>query len=203
MPAMNGGSVTSATNPSSGAPVCMSPFSGPTNSPFDARTITGWNTNGAPTYANDPLNFSTGAMCTGIGIGCTFVASSEAQMTLSGFSRITNYGNTLPSGDSATGAILTTIGGGKSLATSNGECVTAPYNTQPVLMFGNGAFRDIGAGPVFRGGGTRMLAATFASVANGGMIDPVYPPNLNRSGRTITLGQCTISISTNASPVVN
>jgi len=51
-----------------GAAVIHDLLAGPTGSPYDARKITSW-VAGSPVYENDPTNYSTGAMSTGIGYG--------------------------------------------------------------------------------------------------------------------------------------
>jgi len=165
--------------------VMMSPFSGSTGSPFD----------------NDSTgNYSTGALSTGIGFGCPHVVGLTAPQSVkdAGFTDDYTPGVTNPDGTAATLAVLTCIGGGKSLATENGEAVTDPYEVQPLLNFGNGGSRDAGAGPAFTGFATKMVTAT-GSTANGAAIEAGF---VNRSGLTMATGQSAFGSSTTASAAV-
>lgn len=169
-----------------GVAVICSPFSGPRNSPFDARTITAWTAVGGthPVYANDATNYSTGALSTGIGFGSGAVRGPVPVLAY-GFNDDYTPGVTLPTGVAATTSILTAIGGGKSTANVGGVAPTVPYNAQPLLGFGNGGARDAGAGPVFTGFATKMVTAA-GTVANGAVVETGWT---NRAGRTITIGQ--------------
>jgi len=186
MPAINMGAVSgSAANVANGRSVLMSPYSGPTGSPFD----------------NDSAgNYSTGALTTGIGFGCPHVVGLTAPQSIkdAGFTDDYTPGLTLPDGSGASGSILTAIGGGKSEATANGIAPTVPYNAQPLLNFGNGGSRDAGAGPAFTGFSTKMVTAT-ATVANGAAIEAGWA---NRSGVSLTSGQSAFGSSTTASSAV-
>ena len=193
--------------------VLMCPFSGPTNSPFDARTITGWpvDADNIPTYANDPTNTSTGALSTGIGFGMGTatvinVANGEGTAPVAidnrGFTDDYTPGVTLPSGVAATTAILTAIGGGKSTAAADGIAPTVPYAAQPLLAFGNGGSRDAGAGPAFTGFGTKMVTATGAvavgAAIEAGFINRTYPAG----GPGMVATESAFGSATAASPAV-
>ena len=66
MPAVNmGTSTTVPANPATGKFVMMDPLSGPKGSPKDK---------------DQSGNYSTGALCTGIGCGATHLAAAEAVM---------------------------------------------------------------------------------------------------------------------------
>ena len=169
MPALNlentGGN--SAGNAAGKAVACC-PFSGPRNSPFDARTITGWNANGAPIYANNSTNYSTGALSTGIGfgIGTGNFFTGAAPFSSGNFTDNYQPGVSLPGATDAPDARLVAIGGGRSLP--NGDA--NPYNAQPILAFGNGCSRDAGAGPAFTGFAMKTVTAT-GNVAHGADIE--------------------------------
>jgi hypothetical protein len=185
--------------------VLCCPFSGPTGSPFEARTIASWSssypTNGTPTYAKQTGNYSTGALCTGIGFGHNHIVgpTAPASIKAAGFTDDYDPGIDLPDGTTATTtAILTLIGGGKSTACVNGIAPTVPYEEQPLLGFGNGGSRDAGAGPIFTGFGTKMVTATGA-VANGAAVETGW---VNRAGVSLVSGQSVFGSSTAASPVV-
>jgi len=209
MPAINmkkaGQSVANVNNPAEGAAVNYSPFSGPTNSPFDARTITGWpastnTTAGVPTYANDSGNLSTGALSTGIGFGTTPIIGLTAPQSIndSGFTDDYTPGVTLPDGTASTTAILTCIGGGKSTATANGIAPTVPYAAQPILNMGNGGSRDAGSGGIKTGFAEKMVTATGTVVVG----DPVETGFVNRSNRSVVAGESVFGSATAASPAV-
>lgn len=195
MPAFNM-SGTAAANPSAGKFVIMSPFSGPSGSPFDAVIIN------PTTFAKtkDPNNLSTGALNTGIGFGANHIIGLTAPQSIkdAGFTDDYTPGVTLPGGTAATTAILTAIGGGKSTAAANGIAPTVPYLVQPLLGFGNGGSRDAGAGPAFTGFGSKMVTATGA-VANGAAIEAGF---VNRSGVGMVTGQSAFGSSTTASAAV-
>lgn len=226
MPATGMGQVVGPSNANAATAtnaILMSPFSGPTGSPFDAKIISGWNYSGAslgmPIYAATPTAnnadgtpsaaMSTGGLSTGIGFGGEHVVSSPFGSISGGnvvngsfgppsFTDDSQPGVSLPSNASATLATLIAIGGGKSTAAVNGEAPTVPYNVQPLLGFGNGASRDAGAGPAFTGFGEKMVTAT-ATVANGAAVEAGW---VNRSGQSITTGQSVFGSSTAASPAV-
>jgi hypothetical protein len=184
--------------------VLMSPFSGPTNSPFDARVISSWpvDNDNVPVYANDPTNTSTGALNTGIGfgIGSLNVVNPTAPQSIkdAGFTDDYTPGVTLPSGVAATTAVLTAIGGGKSGAAADGIAPTVPYVAQPLLGFGNGGSRDAGAGPAFTGFGSKMVTAAGA-VATGAVIETGF---VNRTSRALVTGESAFGSATAASPAV-
>lgn len=173
-----------AANPSVGVAVLLDPLSGPKASPLDARKITGWGANNAPTYANDPANISTGALCTGIGFGSppiigagTVKAKSEGNFT-------DDYtpGQSLPSAAQAADASIMYIGGGRS----NADGTPDPYLIGEVglCMAGNGGSRDGGTTP-FTGFPIKTVTATGA-VANGAAVETGWA---NRSGASLVSGQ--------------
>lgn len=215
----------SNANSATAKAVLMSPFSGPTNSPFDARTITGWavDADNMPTYANDATNTSTGALNTGIGFGMgtgTVIglangeASAAAAIDNRGFTDDYQPGITLPSGANATTAILTAIGGGKmALTQGNGNLgngyptneypsLPVPYVAQPLLGFGNGGSRDAGAGPAFTGFGEKMVTAVGAvavgAAIEAGFVNRTYPSG----GPGMVATESAFGSSTTASPAV-
>jgi len=198
-------SVANVDSTAAGAGVNYSPFSGPTNSPFDARTITGWpastnTTAGVPTYANNTADRSTGALSTGIGFGTTPIINPTAPASIkaAGFNDDYTPGVTLPDGTASTTAILTCIGGGKSTATVNGIAPTVPYDAQPLLNMGNGGARDAGAGGVKTGFAEKMVTATATVVVG----DPVETGFVNRSNRSVVAGESVFGSATTASPAV-
>ena len=205
-------------NTSTGSGVLMSPFSGPNGSPF-ADVVPSAPLTGAV------LQNSTGALCTGIGFGITNIIglTAPASIVAAGFNDNYIPGNsyfspaqttmqTMPTapvvlsppyavgsnGTGLGGAVLTTIVGGKSEATLDGVAPTVPYDSQPLLNFGNGGSRDAGAGPAHTGFFEKMVTAT-ASVANGAAIETGF---INRTGVTVLTGESAFGSSTAASPAV-
>jgi len=174
MPAINmAGPLVVAANPSLGKFVMMDAFSGPKNSPLDAERFN------PTTFAReaDLTNYSTGALSTGIGMGCNHVlnvaagtspATPPQAIKNAGFTDDYTPGITRPNGVAATTAILTAIGGGRSIITPGpgntglGVSTVSPYTAVPLVGFGNGGSRDAGAGPVFTGFPTKMVTATGA-----------------------------------------
>jgi len=206
MPALNMGSPLSpAANPATGKFVLMNPFSGPKGSPFDAVVIN-------PTTfakAKDPNNFSTGGLNTGIGFGSVpIIGVGVPAIKAAGYNDDYTPGVTLPNGNAASTAILTCIGGGKTVLvdgnSSNGTppsqkyASSVPYNAQPLLGFGNGGSRDAGAGPAFTGFGVKMVTAAGAVVV-GGVIETGF---VNRANADMTTGQSVFGSSTTASAAV-
>jgi hypothetical protein len=207
-------------NPSAGLSVIFNPFSGPKGSPFDAKTIAGGAgsvyTNGVPTYVAAPTNNSTGGLSTGIGFGSPPIIglTAPASIVAAGFNDDyvpgISYFPVATTMQSATTAILTAIGGGKTTlvngtgAGGNGTPAgtnypsTVPYVAQPLLMAGQGGSRDAGAGPAFTGFGTKMVTAS-ATVANGAAVEAGF---LNRSGVSIPSGVSVFGSSNTASPAV-
>ena len=199
MPARNMGSLVALpANPATGKFVMMSPFSGPKGSPFD-RDQAG--------------NASTGALSTGIGYGAnkvTNVSTGTSPFTAigaikaAGFDDDDTVGITLPNGVASTTAILTAIGGGKSIITPGpgntglGVSTVSPYVAQPLLGFGAGSSRDAGAGPAFTGFATKMVTATGA-VADGAAIEAGFT---NRTGVAMVNTQSAFGSATAASPAV-
>lgn len=188
MPAINmAGPTVVPANPSAGKVVLMNPFSGPKGSPKD-KDQTG--------------NYSTGALCTGIGYGCNHIIGPTAPQSIkdAGFDDDYTPGVTMPNGVSAaTDARLTCIGGGRSNAATNGIATTNPYNAQPLLAFGGGGSRDAGAGPAYTGFATKTVTATGA-VADGAAIETGF---VNRNnGAAMVSGQSAFGSSTAASAAV-
>ena len=205
MPAINmasAGGSTAQVSAATAKAVLGSPFSGPTNSPFDAKVADKTNPMGVPNYVNDPTNYSTGGLSTGIGFGIGEMniinPTAPASIKAAGFTDDYTPGVTKPDGTSATEAILTTIGGGKSTAAANGVAPTVPYAAQPLLGFGNGASRDAGAGPAFTGFGMKMVTAS-GTVAEGAAVETGFT---NRSGRSVVTGESVFGSATAASPAV-
>lgn len=208
MPAINmSGDEVVPANPSTGATVLMSPFSGPKGSPFDAKMYPP--SIYQPTYTDlvaAPTNYSTGGLCTGIGFGCNAEVPGQdslfnAAVPSSVNAFMDNYvpGTTLPDGTTAADARLTSIGGGRSTAnTPAAPTEPNPYNAQPLLNFGNGGSRDGGAGPAFTGFSIKTVTAT-GTVANGAAIEAGF---INRQGVDITAGLSQFGSSTAASAAV-
>jgi len=129
---------------------------------------------------------------------------------LNGFTDDYQPGISLPSGVATTTAILTTIGGGKSVATpvkagdySNTNSVTTPYVAQPLLDMGVGGSRDAGAGPAFTGFGLKSVTAV-ADLAQGAVIETGF---VNRtapaaSGVQLKSGMSAFGSASAASPAV-
>lgn len=203
-------------NPNLGHAVIMSPFSGPTNSPLDAKV---WPTNVWPPVlanrVNDPLNTSTGQLNTGIGYGLDTKVPGILTNQLgqpvtfpgiqSGYDDDETPGVTKADNTAATVATLLAIGGGKSVITagagtdwSRGISSPVPYVAQPLLAFGNGGSRDAGAGPAFTGFGMKMVTSV-ADVANAAVIETGF---VNRSGATIKSGNSQFGSNTAATAAV-
>lgn len=197
MPAVNMSQlIVVPSNPTAGKTVIMSPFSGPKGSPFDAKSF-------HPTTqlkVADPTNHSTGALNTGIGFGCNHIVdpTAPASIKAAGFTDDYTPGVTMPAGTAATTAILTAIGGGRSLATTNGFTIPDPFLVQPLLAFGEDGPRDAGAGPAFTGFAHKMVTAT-GTVALDGAIEAGF---LNRNTVAMTTGQSAFGNSTTASAAV-
>jgi hypothetical protein len=166
-------------NPSAGRCVILDPLSGPKASPLDARKITGWS-GGRPTYANDPLNCSTGALQTGIGFGSPPIFGAS-QITPN-FSDDYIPGITKPGLTAATDSTLVYIGGGRSDATG----APTPYDESMVALgkAGQGGSRDGGTTP-FTAFPMKTVTAT-GTVANGNAVETGWN---NRSGVSIVSGQ--------------
>jgi hypothetical protein len=209
-------------NPADGKPVIMSPFSGPSGSPFDAKV---YPTNVWPpvlrSQVADPTNVSTGALNTGIGIGLNCKVAYLDGATVwpttpgggvpiksleSGFTILTTPGGNLPSQALAVDSRLMAIGGGRSVATpvkagdyshtlSSPNPYTAGY---PLEGFGGGGSRDAGAGPAFTGFPLKLVNAT-GDTAPGGVLATGY---VNRSGVTVKGQNCQFGSSTTANAAV-
>lgn len=208
MPAQNmSGPLTVPANPSAGKFVLMSPFSGPKGSPFDK---------------DQAGNNSTGALCTGIGINATRrinISTGTSPFTAPGAIKAAGFTDDYTPGvsmpcfpgtgfngapASATTAILTAIGGGKSVITPGpgntglGVSTVSPYAVQPLLGFGNGGSRDAGAGPAFTGFPVKMVTAA-AGVAVGAVIETGF---VNRGEAAMVTGDSEFGSSTTASAAI-
>ena len=188
MPASLPGSTAAenAANPSAGKAVIFDPLSGPKASPLDARKITGWSA-GAPTYANDPTNCSTGGLSTGIGFGAPPIfgaGAGSAPIKFDSYNFTDDYvpGQDLPSSSQAANASIMYIGGGRSLA--NGTPNPYLIGEVGLCMAGNGGARDGGTTP-FTGFPIKTVTATGA-VANGAAVETGW---VNRSGVSLATGQ--------------
>jgi hypothetical protein len=125
---------------------------------------------------------------------------------MSGFTDNYTPGVTMPDGlTAATQAILTCIGGGKSVITagagtdwSKGTSAPVPYVAQPLLAFGNAGSRDAGAGPAFTGFGIKTVTAV-ADVAAAGVIETGF---VNRQGAVLKTGASQFGSSTTAAAAV-
>ena len=209
MPAYNmSGNLAPDANPSVGKQVLMSPFSGPRGSPFDAKK--------APYYDNlpggvawsapvaDTANLSTGALSTGIGYGTNafdgFADNQPGRSTQPFLDVKIVPGVSLPSTVDATTAILTAIGGGKTVVSGADGIIntTTPYVAQPLLGFGGGGSRDAGAGPAYTGFGTKAVTSTGA-VAVGAAVETGF---LNRTSFALNTGKTVLGSATAASPAV-
>jgi len=199
---------TPAANPTLGAAVLMSPFSGPKGSPFDAKVY--------PSNIYQPklsdlvpnlTDVSTGALSTGIGYGLNTkvpgisppLFSAAIPATVDNFTDDYQPGVSLPSVVAAPDARLLAIGGGRSTAnTLTAPTTPNPYAVQPLLGWGNGGSRDGGAGPAFTGFGTKLVTAV-APVANGAAIEAGWT---NRSGVQLETGNSQFGSSTTASAAI-
>jgi hypothetical protein len=174
------------------------PLSGPKASPFDARKITGYTNNinggrGMPTYANDPLNCSTGALQTGIGFGSPPILGVGTVKAQSNGNFTDDYtpGLSLPSAAAASDSRFVYIGGGRS----NALGVPTPYDETMVALgkAGQGGSRDGGTTP-FTAFPCKMVTAT-GTVTNGNPVETGYN---NRSGVSILTGQSVFGSATAA-----
>lgn len=178
--------VENQANPSQGRAVILDPLSGPKASPFDARKITGWS-GGRPTYANEPLNCSTGALQTGIGFGSPPIFG--ASQIKPNFNDDYIPGVTKPGLTAATDSTLVYIGGGRS----NADGTPNPYDESMVALgkAGQGGSRDGGTTP-FTAFPMKTVTAT-GTVANGSAVETGWN---NRSGESIVAGQSVFGSST-------
>ena len=170
-------------NPSLGVFVIFDPLSGPKGSLLDKGSVG---------------TASTGALCTGIGIGENDIigvrpnaSTAPAAIFSAGFNdndtpgTVPTYAAPPPNGVVASSAINSTrmyIGGGKCTANVNGIAPPVPYTSGIILCgAGNGGARDAGAGPVFQGFGMKMVTAV-GTVAVGGVVETGW---VNRSTRSL------------------
>jgi hypothetical protein len=194
-------------------PVIMSPFSGPSGSPLDAKKAVYYdNLPGASGVAwsapvADVDNLSTGALNTGIGFGLNdfdgFVDNQPGRI-LPDQNFVYHYipGEFFPDGTTpAPDARFVAIGGGRSFATDietipDGSAPANPWNDQPLLAFGNGGSRDAGAGPAFTGFFMKLVTAT-APVAVGAAVETGF---VNRTSYQVDTGKSVFGSSTAAAP---
>lgn len=190
MPAINMGAASGAAT-AAGAAVIMSPYSGPTGSPFTATEQAG--------------NFSTGALNTGIGFGLTPIFGQGRLFNtggLTGFSDLEftdDYtpGVTLPDGTASTTSILTAIGGGKSTANVGGIAPTVPYVALPLLGFGGGNVARDGTAS-----GTGKAMKTVTSAAGTAINAQIETGFTNQTGRALVAGESAFGSASADSPVV-
>lgn len=204
--------------------VILSPFSGPTGSPFDAKMYPpGTYTPGPAARVANTADHSTGAMNTGIGHALN---DSNDQSGLLGIGNplfdptkpasVNNFidsyqpGLSTPAVGAAADARYLAIGGGKSVITpgpgtdySIGVSNPVPYAAQPILSSGNGGSRDAGAGPAFTGFGMKLVTAA-ADVAQGAVIETGFVNRTAYAGSPLVLksGQNAYGSATTASPAV-
>ena len=164
-----------AATPSANA-VIMSPFSGPTGSPYDT---------------DQAGNASTGALCTGIGFGIGTRNDIGPGNIEPNFNDDYKPGVTMPDGTVAADARLTAIGGGRS----DVDGVSDPWNALELLAFGNGASRDATAGLGF---GMKLVTAA-ADIAHAGVIETGFT-NRVAVGYTLPTGNSAFGSSVAASP---
>jgi hypothetical protein len=174
-------------NPTLGKAVIMDPLSGPKGTPFDARVIDSW-LDGSPVYAADPLNVSTGGLCTGIGFGSPPIFGDTAVGGFAEGNFTDDYipGVDLPVGTTATDSKMVYIGGGRS----DPDGTPDPYLATDVgiCMAGNGSSRDAGTA------GFPVKTVTAAgTVANGAAVETGFA---NRSGVSIVAGQSVFGSAT-------
>lgn len=182
-----------AGNPTQGPAVIMDPLSGPKGTLFDARTIASWAA-GAPVYAADPANLTTGGLSTGIGFGSPPIfgpGNVFGQGSLIGFGDdnfTDDYipGVDLPVGTAAADSRMTYIGGGRS--EPDGTPDPFVVTDVGICMAGNGGSRDSGTA----GFPVKTVTAT-GTVANGAAVEAGF---LNRSGVSIATGQSVFGSST-------
>lgn len=178
-------------NPSLGMPVMFDLLSGPKGSPKDTD-MTG--------------NASTGALCTGIGMGpnADLFGFNPGPFNGNYSNMPLNYvpGVTKPDGTAATDSTLMYIGGGRCAAASNGTAAVTPYTAGfGIGMAGNGGARDGGTGPAFTGF-TGKVATAAAAVASGANIVTGTPNVVNRSGVTLPAGYTQLGVVDAASAAV-
>ena len=187
-------------NPTLGAFVIFDPLSGPKGNILDADKqvdiITG--------VVTASGKASTGALCTGIGIGENDIIGPNPSATFknqagyifqAGFNDndIPGEANTYAAGGPPPVVSVNTvdssmmyIGGGKCSTPVNGYAAPTPYTAGVAICgAGNGGSRDAGAGPAFTGFGMKMVTAA-APVAVGAVVETGF---VNRSTRQIETGE--------------
>jgi hypothetical protein len=189
----------------------MSPFSGPSGSPLDAKVAAYYdNLPGGTAWSapvGDPNNLSTGALNTGIGFGINDFDGFEDNQpgrVLPDQNFMYHYipGEFYPDGTTpAPDARFVAIGGGRSgptdiETTPDGSAPPNPWNDQPLLAFGGGSSRDAGAGPAFTGFFMKLVTAT-APVAVGSAVESGF---INRTSYGVAAGKSVFGSSTAASP---
>ena len=224
MPASHPG-LTIAQNQADGAAspaapsafIIFDPLSGPKGSPLDVGTFGAYDAVTripAKVPAGGTQNPSTGALCTGIGIGeSDIIAMNPRTPTTAdaifkaGFNDNDQPG-TVPTyvaggpppvvQSSAVNSTRLYIGGGRSPAQDPVTHVGTPnpYTAGALLLsFGNGGSRDAGAGPAFTGFGMKMVTAA-ATIAVGAVVEAGF---VNRANRSIVTGESVFGSATAAS----
>ena len=169
-------STTWDTNPNTNQFVLMSSMSGPRGSAYDRDNVSA--TIGVGTR-------STGALCTGIGMGPT-KTMGPGQIPPNWTDNITYPENF--------------IGGGRNVITNVGlpteKSTPTPWVGTFLLGFGNGGNRDAGAGPAFTGFQVKIVTAA-ADITNGGVVETGW---VNRNGATLLTGLSAFGSAVAASP---
>lgn len=172
--------------------VIFDPLSGPKGSPLDKGSAG---------------TASTGALCTGIGIGPNVIigavgGSAPVGIFLAGFNdnmvpgeKITVYAAAPPPGVVTTDIADSNrmyIGGGRMIANATvPDKATVPFVASPytagiaLCAAGNGGSRDAGAGPAFTGFPMKLVTAAGAA-ANGAVVETGF---VNRSNIALVTGQ--------------
>jgi hypothetical protein len=220
---------TSANAATATNAILMSPFSGPTGSPFDAKVITGWNYSGAslgmPIYGAAPTAnvnglpaaaMSTGALSTGIGFGGEHVvgspfgvmlggnasgSASQMDPTYFGLQSFTDDSQPGISLPSNSSATLATL-----LAIGGGKSDATVNGYCPTNPYVAQPLLGFGNGAARDAGAGPVftgfgekMVTATGSVANGAAVEAGW---VNRSGQTISTGQSVFGSSTTASPAV-
>jgi len=223
MPAALPGStlVQNQANPTLGRFVMFDPISGPKGSPLDAGTFGAYNAaTRIPAKTADPNNCSTGALCTGIGIGPEQIMSvntgtqpqtAPGSIWRAGYDdngvpgKVPTYAAGGPPPVVSSSAVSSTrmyLGGGRSNVQDAVTHVGAanPYTVGIVLVgAGNGSARDVTGGPAFQGQPLKMVTAT-GSTAVAAAVEAGF---LNRSVRTIVTGESVFGVDNTASGTIS
>jgi hypothetical protein len=168
------------SNPSAGRPVIFDALSGPKGSPFD-------NDNSG--------NASTGALCTGIGYGCTagnpYINLFNGAKDNADAIRQHGFNDDSGIGGSAGNSSIIYIGGGRSNADGSPNAYTAGFTPGNA---GNGGSRDAGSGPAYTCFVGKWVTAN-GPIANGSAVEAGWT---NRSGVSLAANQSVFGSSTSA-----